>query len=154
LEAMIAGLRRSSNLAHPKPIPSCFSDGKFIVSHSHTTHLQRGAAAGGRGSNPLATLPHYESRRRPIALHSRRVGSEAALQLVEGRRPSNGSTIMIVRQELETISTSFAAARAWRIEYAVRQPCKIPLNGSYRALGPFYGTLGWKCLDTVVVRSY
>jgi len=35
LETMIAGLRQSSNLAHPKPIPLFSADSKTIVSHSN-----------------------------------------------------------------------------------------------------------------------
>jgi hypothetical protein len=64
---------------------------------------------------------HYERQRRPImidiTLRNRRFGPEAALQLVEERAP-DGSRIedVISQQELETISTSFAAAAGLDVE--------------------------------------
>jgi 5-methylphenazine-1-carboxylate 1-monooxygenase len=73
-------------------------------------------------ANPLQALEHYESQRRPImndiTLRNRRFGPEAALQLVEERAPDGFERIddVVSRQELETISTSFAAAAGLDVE--------------------------------------
>jgi 5-methylphenazine-1-carboxylate 1-monooxygenase len=73
-------------------------------------------------SNPLEGLEHYERQRRPImndiTLRNRRFGPEAALQFVEERAPDGFERIddVISHQELETISTSFAAAAGLDVE--------------------------------------
>ncbi|HEY7083442.1 MAG TPA: flavin-dependent oxidoreductase [Hyphomicrobiaceae bacterium] len=102
--------------AHPmQPIGSQAGSQAIIDARALTATLLS-------GSNPLAAMEHYESQRRPtmndITLRNRRLGPEAALQLVEERAPDGFARIddVISRQELETISSSFAAAAGLDVE--------------------------------------
>jgi 2-polyprenyl-6-methoxyphenol hydroxylase-like FAD-dependent oxidoreductase len=96
--------------AHPmQPIGSQAGSQAIIDARALTATLLS-------GSNPLQAMEHYESQRRPImndiTLRNRRFGPEAALQIVEERAPEGFARIedVISRRELETISSSFAAA--------------------------------------------
>ena len=66
--------------------------------------------------DPLAALRHYDAIRRPamndITLRNRRLGPEAAMQIVEERAPNGFTRIedVISREELEAISRSFHSA--------------------------------------------
>jgi len=66
--------------------------------------------------DPLQALARYDAIRRPamndITLRNRRLGPEAAMQIVEERAPNGFARIedVISREEMETISRSFHAA--------------------------------------------
>jgi len=88
--------------------------------------------------DPVSALHHYDATRRPamndVTLRNRKLGPEAALQVVEERAP-NGFTRLeevISRAELEDISRSFHAAAGLDAETVNNRPSfvrRVPIPG-------------------------
>jgi 2-polyprenyl-6-methoxyphenol hydroxylase-like FAD-dependent oxidoreductase len=82
-------------------------------------------------SDPIEALQRYDAKRRPImndiTLRNRRLGPEAAMQLVEERAPDGFARVedVISRKELDAITTSFSAAAGLDIETVNNRPCFV-----------------------------
>jgi 5-methylphenazine-1-carboxylate 1-monooxygenase len=82
--------------------------------------------------DPAQALQRYDAGRRPImndiVLRNRRFGPEAALQLVEARAPHGFARVgdVISREELDSITASFAAAAGLDVETVNSRPSLVP----------------------------
>jgi len=100
----------TGDAAHPmQPTGSQAGSQAILDARVLTAALQTNA-------DPLEALRRYEAERRPvmndITLRNRRLGPEAAMQIVEERAPNGFTRIedVISREELEAISRSFHSA--------------------------------------------
>jgi 5-methylphenazine-1-carboxylate 1-monooxygenase len=82
--------------------------------------------------NAVEALKRYECERRPImndiTLRNRRLGPEAAMQLVEQRAPAGFDRIddVITREEIKVIVASFSSAAGLDVETVNGRPSFVP----------------------------
>jgi 5-methylphenazine-1-carboxylate 1-monooxygenase len=81
--------------------------------------------------DPVAALKRYDGERRPamsdITLRNRRLGPEAALQLVEERAPQGFDRIedIVTRKEIESIAASFSSLAGLDVETVNTRPSYV-----------------------------
>jgi 5-methylphenazine-1-carboxylate 1-monooxygenase len=79
-------------------------------------------------SDPVDALKRYDGERRPImndiTLRNRRLGPEAAMQLVEERAPRGFDRIedVVTPEEIRTIAASFSSAAGLDVETVNTRP--------------------------------
>jgi 5-methylphenazine-1-carboxylate 1-monooxygenase len=87
-------------------------------------------------SNPVEALRRYDAERRPvmndITLRNRRLGPEAAMQLVEERAPDGFTRIddVISQKDLQAIAAAFSSAAGLDVETVNGRPSFVPLAWS------------------------
>ena len=84
--------------------------------------------------DPVTALKRYDQERRPamndITLRSRRLGPEAAMQLVEERAPHGFDRIddVVTQKEIEVIAGSFLSAAGLDVETVNTRPSYVPAD--------------------------
>ncbi len=84
--------------------------------------------------DPVTALKRYDQERRPamndITLRNRRLGPEAAMQLVEERAPHGFDRIddVVTQKEIEVIAGSFLSAAGLDVETVNTRPSYVPAD--------------------------